>query len=122
MEHEIALHIDFHFVGAREAKRDGAEVGARTHDEVVFQLPLITVVDEVDTGIDLAVTDLRVGGDVDPPLRGIVADEVVGLAGQFLQPRHARIGVGVGEAHAQHGPGRWPSRRRSAMRGWLARG
>src|ERR1044071_7596582 len=55
--------------------------------EVVFELALVAVVDEVDAVVDARVPDLRVVRHVRAPLRGVVADEVVALAGQRLDAR-----------------------------------
>ncbi len=81
VQHEVTLRIDLQFVGAPKAEQDPLGIGARADDEVVLQLPLVAVVDKVDSGIDVLVLHLRIRRDIGPPLRGIVADEVVGLAG-----------------------------------------
>jgi hypothetical protein len=63
--------------------------------------PLVAVVDEVDAVVDVCVFYFRVGGDVCLPLRGIVADEVVGGAGLFVDSCDFGGGIGVLELHAQ---------------------
>ena len=122
LQHEVPLSIHLEPVGALDVEDDAGGVSARAHNEVILELALIAVIEEIDARIKVRVAHLRVGRDVGAPLRGIVADEVVGLAGEFLQPRHARTRVGAGEADAQRGPGRCPSRLRFAVCGWLACG
>ena len=51
---------------------------------------MVAVENEIDTGIDVAVLDLRVRRDIRPPFGRIVADEIVALAGQLAESRHAR--------------------------------
>src|SRR6266508_3732013 len=89
------LLIDYGLVLANIALR-----GAR-HDEIVFQLPLIAVVDQVDAGIHFTVSDLRIGADVGPPLPGVVSNEVVDLSGKLAFSCQSRLGVGSGRLHAQ---------------------
>ena len=67
-QHEISFNVDLQLVGAPKAERDLLWIRTRRNDEVVFQLSLVTVVDEVDTGIDVPVLDLRVGWHVSAPL------------------------------------------------------
>ena len=104
MQHELALGIDLHAIRALEVEHDALRIRAGCNDEVVFELALVAVVDEVDAGIDLAVVHLRVGRHVGPPLRRIVADEVIRSSGQFLEPAYERRGVGGHDRHAQHYP------------------
>ena len=105
VQHEIALGIYFEFVGTLEADRDRLGVCARANDEVVLELALVVaIVDEVDPAVDVFVSHLRVRRNVGPPLRGVVADEVVHLAGQLIQPCHAWRGVGADESRPHDGP------------------
>ena len=45
VEDEVALRLHFECVGADEGQQDGCGVSPGGHDEVVFQLPLVTIVD-----------------------------------------------------------------------------
>src|SRR4029077_1720394 len=42
-EHKSAFRVERQFFGPSQIKRDGTRIGARSHDEVVFQLPLVAV-------------------------------------------------------------------------------
>jgi len=61
---------------------------------------VVAVVDEVDTGIDVRVSNFRIGRHVSAPLRAIVADEVVGFAWQFLDPVRACVRVRARESYS----------------------
>src|SRR2546426_7283636 len=83
--------------------RSAPGIRARAHDEVVLQLALVAVEDEVDPRVEVVVVHLGVGRYIGPPPGGIVADEVVGLAGELFLPHHAWFRVGAEENHAQDG-------------------
>jgi hypothetical protein len=102
-EDQVTQGINGGAVRALERERDGPGIGPGGDHEVVFQLPLVAVVDEIHTRVDSPVLDLRVGGNVGPPLLGIIADEVVALARQFPHARHHGCAVGPDEPHPQHG-------------------
>ena len=105
VQHEVALGVHLELVGSLEAEPDPLGIGARTDDEIVFELALGTVVDQIDPRVDVLVSHLRVRRDVGPPVRGIAAHEVVGLAWKLLGPYHLWLGVGTNEGHPQDGPG-----------------
>src|SRR5208282_2662912 len=86
-------------------ERDAARVRARRHDKVIFQLPLVAVVNQVNGGINSLVLHLRVGWHVRSPLPRIVAEEVVALAGQFIQTSNLGCRIGPAESHPQHAAG-----------------
>ncbi len=100
MQYHIAVDVCFEFVRTLETKRDGHRVGTRGYHKVVFQLPLVAVVDQVNARIELFVSHLGISVDICDPLLWIVADEVVVIAGEFIDPRHRGRGVGANELHA----------------------
>jgi hypothetical protein len=106
VQHQIALGIHFKAVGALEGEDDPVGVGARAHNEVVLQLTLVAVIDEIDAGVEVVVPHLGIRGHIGAPLGGVVADEVVGLAGQFFQLHHARVGVSSQNDHSERRPRR----------------
>ncbi len=54
------------------------------HDKVIPQLPTLLVIDQIDAGINLLVSDLGVSPRVLHPLRGVIAKKVAGLAAEFI--------------------------------------
>ena len=88
-----------------EGEGDAAGIGVRRDQEVVFQLPLIAVVDQVDAGIDAGVFHPGEVGHVALPSRGVVADEVVARARQPFESGELRMRIGADETHAHHGVG-----------------
>src|SRR5204862_71828 len=116
VQDEVAPAVDFEAVGAVEVEDDAAGIGAWAHDDVVLQLALVAVIDDVDARVDVVISHLGIDGDVRPPGRWIVPDEVVHLAGQFFQPAHAWSRARVGEGHSHDGRGRGLWQRRFAAR------
>src|SRR6266849_8397299 len=102
MHHELALGVYLQPLDPFEVEHDPLWVRPRCDDEVVLELALVAVVDKVDAGIDVAVLHLRVGRDVGPPLRRIVADEVIRLSGKLLKPADARLGRHTHEAYTEY--------------------
>jgi len=82
---------------------DRARVGAGLDYEIVFQLPLVAVIHQVHARIDVRIFHLGVVRHVGAPLLGIIADEVVRLARQFVETDHFGVRVGAYQFHAQHG-------------------
>ena len=101
-EDEIAQAIDGCAVHAIERQRDGLGIGAGGDHEVVFELPLVAVIDQIHAGVDVPILDLRVRGNVGAPLLGIIADEVAAFARQLTDPGHRWHGVGPDEPNPQY--------------------
>ncbi len=99
---EVAAAIDAGAAGF-EGDLNGVRVGARGDDPIVLEVAFIAVVDEVDTGVGVAVADARVVGDCGAPLAGVAAGEVVGGGGLAVFAGEARGGIGAGESHAERG-------------------
>src|SRR2546427_142869 len=74
---EIAPVVEPHAVGALEAERDRARVGARSDDEVVLELAVAAIEDEADARIDLGVADAAERRDGANPLAPL-APQVMG--------------------------------------------
>ena len=104
MEHEVPPGVQLQRVGPVESQPDAPRVGARGDDEIVFELLLVAVIDEVDTGVDAALRDAGERGDVGPPARRVTAEEVVSQARQPVQPGGPGRGIGPDEPHPQGGP------------------
>jgi hypothetical protein len=104
LEQEVsALFFDADLLRAAEGEADGVGVCAGRDVEVVFEPPLVAVVDEFDARIDLLITHAREVRDVRPPLRRVGADEVVAPARQLAFRPDARRLVRPHERHPQHG-------------------
>src|SRR6266852_2475078 len=84
-------------------QRDSTRVSAGSNNKVVFELTLVAVIDQVNSGIDVLVPHLGVRGNIRSPLLGIIADEVVGNAGQFTLAHHRRFSVRAHKTHAHCG-------------------
>src|SRR5262249_2329436 len=82
-EYEIAvvLNVD---AGPSEGQGDDRRVSAWRHDEVILEPALIAVIHDVNPRIDAWVAHLGKGGHVPVPLRRVVAQEIVRLAGELV--------------------------------------
>src|SRR5437667_11434611 len=101
VQQQVAAGVDFHFLSALETKFDDLGVRAGRHDEIVFQLSLIAVVDQVDARIHLTVLDFRIRSYVGPRLLGVVSNEVVDLPWQLIFSCQSGPRVGSDPPHAQ---------------------
>src|SRR5713226_7602755 len=101
-QHQVAV-FEAKFFRTFYSEPNLAWVRPRPKHEVVLEFALIAVVSQVHAGIDVGVTHPRILRNTAPPLRRIVAAEVVALAGQFILPKDLRLGVGAHELHAKHG-------------------
>ena len=91
-----------------EMEANSVRIGSWPNDEVVLQLSLAAIADEVDTGIDLLVSDFGKGADAPPPLRCFITEKVIDLPRQFLQPDYLSRMRGAGEVHVDYfGRGAW---------------
>ena len=104
-ELQRAIGIDGHLLGAVEAQRDLAPVGAGADDEVVFQLLARSVITQVDAVVDAVVTHRGMVFDILQPLPGR-ADQVVGARGDRAFGQRGRVGRGAHQRHVQGGAGR----------------
>ena len=100
-EDEVPLGIHLKAVGALDSQDDPVGVPARAHDHVILELAVVAVIDEVDARVKVVVSHLGIRGHLCAPLGGIVANEVVRLAGELLLSPHACLGVSADEAHAE---------------------
>ncbi|HEY6409734.1 MAG TPA: hypothetical protein VIY29_19930, partial [Ktedonobacteraceae bacterium] len=99
---QITCSIDPHLLcsGHRPANLTGIALGR--NDEIVFELALSTVVHERDAWIEVAIDDLRVGGDAGAPLTGVAPHEVVDLTGKLGTAGHHRLRICANELETEH--------------------
>ena len=102
-DHQCAVAVHPQLLGALKPDVDRPRIGPRRHHEIVFQQLLIAVVHQVDAGINSRILHRAIGRDVGAPLAGIVADEIVALAGQRVGPGHTGMRIGASQFHAKHG-------------------
>ncbi len=101
LQQQIAIFVSGYLLRSVERERNNAGVGAGGHNKVILQLALVTIVDDIDALVDFMVVDASVGGHISAPVPGILADEVVALAGQLLESFDLWRWVGSHEFHSQ---------------------
>ena len=69
----MSVFLQGRVVGALNAEGDDRWVCPRMHNEVIFELLLVAVIQEVDAGIHSVIADLGIDGHVRLPLRRIRA-------------------------------------------------
>lgn len=102
MQDEISLSVKLCSFGAPNLELDHIRVRASRHDEIVFQLVLVAVINEIDPGLDVFVFHLGVVRDIRAPLLGIIADEMVAFALQFIRADDFGTPVGFDKFHAEN--------------------
>ena len=109
--------VHLNLLGSVEGQSDLRGIGAGRHDEVVFELALIAVVDQINPGIDVCVGDLLVRRNVRAPLRRISPDDVIDDARKLVEPDHLSLRIGALEGHPDHRVRgwRWAAGRRALM-------
>jgi len=70
-----------------QLERDRARIGLGCNDEVVLQLMLCAIKEHIDARIDRLVSDAGKCLRIDNVLRRIVAEKIIGPAGERLQSR-----------------------------------
>src|SRR5262249_48128717 len=78
-------------------------VGAGLNDEIVFQFSLVAVIHQVHAGIHIGVFHLGVVRHVGAPFLGIIANEVVRLAGYLVQPNYLGVWFRPHKSHPEEG-------------------
>ena len=73
------------------------QVGSRFYNDIVFQLPVITIEFNVNAGVDLFIENCIVGRDVGTPLLWVVADEIVNFDILLIYRNYLRVFVGIDE-------------------------
>ena len=84
---------------ALEADCDLVRIGGRCHAEVVLKLPLVAVVNEIDSRINAAVFHSREVRDVASPFGAIIANEIIALAQERFGAGNARRRIGAHQPH-----------------------
>ena len=102
-EHKSALRVDGQFFGSSQIERDGTRIGARSNNEVMFQLLLVAVVEQIHAGVHFAIAQLGVRGNVCVPLPRIVAYDIVGLARQLVERLNPWRCVSTNQFHSHNG-------------------
>lgn len=90
----------------QKGKADRPRIPPWCDNEVVFQLPLVPIVEQVHPRIDVVIDDFGVGGHMGVPLPRIIPEQIVAFAREFGESAHLRMGVRPHQPHPQH----WPLR------------
>ena len=69
-----------HRFGTVKRQSTDPRVGPGVDDEVIFELPLVAIVADVDTVVDVGLLDCTVLADVSDPILTGVANQVVASA------------------------------------------
>ena len=108
-EHQVAAQVNRELSHTLEGECDAPGIRVRSDHDVVFQLPLVAVIDHIDAGINAGVFHPGVVRHVALPSMGVVADEVVALTRLRIESGELRVLVRAHEPHAHDRV--WP--------GWL---
>ena len=90
-------------LSAAECEINGSGIGFRSDDEIKLQLTLLAVISEVNSGINIFISDAGILWNVALPLFRSISDVVVGPAGQLIYRRNLGGRVFPHNLHANHG-------------------
>ena len=90
-DHQVTEAIESYCVRTLKCETDFARVSARRDLKIVFHLVVLTMKDQVNSGVDLAIHDLRVVGDSANPVRWITPEQVVASSGKKCPPLGYKI-------------------------------
>ena len=77
-----------------------ATVNVSTNTSTMLQRPMIAIKHQIRAGINIAIAHLRVVGQRVKPARGVVAQQVAGVAFELTGALDCGIAAGVHQAHA----------------------
>jgi len=109
-----------------ESQSHPSRVSTRRDFKIVFQSPLVPVINKVNSWVNVLIAHPRKLRNIAMPFGGIVSDEVIALAGKLFVTRSGRVLIGsvqrhtndgsfpCGIAHRQHGA---ISRQKQSMAG-----
>src|SRR5580698_4614767 len=87
---------------ARKMKPDRFRTGPRRNHKVIFQLPLVAVIDQINAGIHTGVLDFGISRYSTVPLGRVIAEEVVSCAGQGIAAGYSNSAAGAGQLHPHY--------------------
>jgi len=97
LDQQIAAFIDPHVPRAFESQVDGQRIVPGGNVKVIFQAPLVAVVDEVDAGVDAAHSNASIKRR---GLGRVPAQQIVDPRGEFFARFERHAGRSAGQAHA----------------------
>src|SRR5882672_4913799 len=100
-QHQFALLVDGDIIRTFEMNRDCRRIGARRDGEIIFKLLLITIINQVDAGIEIFDLEPGVDRDADVPLRWIVADQIIDFARHLAMTAQRGFRVRSNELHSE---------------------
>src|ERR1700676_54457 len=108
--HPSRLRINLHLTGFGERnsvrtlkfKSNPAWVCPRIHDEIIFQLATISVINHVDFWINIQDSNTAKNRDSYLPFTWILSYQIVHRPGQLIRAFESRSEVSIGEFHAKH--------------------
>src|SRR5438105_1528388 len=82
---------------------NAAWVGARSNDPIVFELPPVTVIVEIHSGIDVLILNPAIMWNIGYPAAWIASAEIIALAGLGIHAADLRRSIGAYELHTDGG-------------------
>ena len=95
-KNQVARRIDSQFFARRRtvnSKDNGSRVGTGFDYEIIFELPLITVIDQINAVINVCILDPGVSRDIRAPLGRIAPEEVIAHTRQLIYTANTDLGM-----------------------------
>src|SRR5256885_6595469 len=98
-KHQIAISGDRNITRPFEIQRNLTRVASRRNFKVIFELILISIKGEIDTGINFTVLNPSKLRNIAQPPRRIISDEVVAVARESIRAGHLGVLICSGKLH-----------------------
>ena len=102
LHQQVTPRISTQALDALEYESDLVRIGMGCNLKVILKLALVPVVNEVNAGIDFCRHYPTVIRNAGVPLGGVISQEVIALAQQFIASRQVRCWVSARKAHPGH--------------------
>src|SRR5271156_2032469 len=86
-----------------EGKVDGSGIRFWGDDEIELQFAALSVIGQVDAGINVLVGNAGVLWNIRVPILRVVSQVVIGLAGEFVGRCNLRLRISVYKPHTYNG-------------------
>ena len=95
MQQQVSRATDLKILNAAKCYFNNLRIGSGRDDKVILEPALVAVIDHIDSGINLRVSNASVIGDVSAPGSWIRAREVITRRRQLIETFDLRRGIGA---------------------------
>src|SRR5439155_6583687 len=98
-EQQIGLGIEPELLRCLESQSHPSRVSTRRNFKIVFQTSLVSVINKVNSWVNVLIPHPRKLRNIAMPFGGIISDEVIALAGKSFVTGSCRVLIGSVQNH-----------------------